>query len=640
MSVYTGKRIKFTHNGDDYILDANNILSYEDEDHFPAAGVTGKLYIAVDTNIIYRWDDTNNEYIQISSAGGNGTGLVRVAFSLATSDWTLSNDVYQGAVMYNEISSISEEIISYDANIASNLTSDIFEVEKDSSNHTLIFKTASLPSGTISGNILIFTADLSFVNMIPISEKGSANGVATLDNSGKVPSNQLPSYKQEISILFIGNSLTQDGIAYLPYVLKTYYPNVNFRFYMWYIAGKTLAQQYEYFTGDSVADIFSVAENSETWTNYTSSKTMSQVLSTYNFNIVCMQEFFNTRTSFAETDLAGWNNCQNYIVSNYTGGNPLKFVSLFHAPDRSNAGFIFDLTKHGCELILQKTLCQDLIPIGISIYRALSTELNSLGDQGGLSPDGVHAQEGLPCLLQTFTVVCWLFDKISIEMSIYGSSCRMTTAIYNSLNVPGPNLGTGVITGTDAQNLLAQKIAIQAYKEGKAMVDDSFSNATAMILKSKTFGGTANESGFIQIPGLNTADHLVVCVNSPGLMIGSAFNGNDGYWYYSAIGPVNGQRERNWNFFNPTIAYYYDINSLKRVSVSGMTTNANGFFQIPGLNTTDHLVIGGNVAGLMIGTAFNGNDGYWYYEAINPVTGEHPINYTVNSPSTIFYIDL
>jgi len=36
--------------------------------------------------------------------------------------------------------------------------------------------------------------------------------------------------------------------------------------------------------------------------------------------------------------------------------------------------------------------------------------------------------------------------------------------------VPGANLGTGVITGTDAQNLLAQEVAIKAYKEGKQFV--------------------------------------------------------------------------------------------------------------------------------------------------------------------------
>ena len=47
----------------------------------------------------------------------------------------------------------------------------------------------------------------------------------------------------------------------------------------------------------------------------------------------------------------------------------------------------------------------------------------------------------------------------------------MTTDIYKTLSVPGANLGSGVITGTEEQNLLAQEIAINAYNEGKEFVE-------------------------------------------------------------------------------------------------------------------------------------------------------------------------
>lgn len=60
--------------------------------------------------------------------------------------------------------------------------------------------------------------------------------------------------------------------------------------------------------------------------------------------------------------------------------------------------------------------------------------------------------------------------------SIYGCGCRITNEIYESINVPGPNLGSGVITGTDAENILAQEVAIQAYKEGKAIIASSYNS--------------------------------------------------------------------------------------------------------------------------------------------------------------------
>ena len=195
---------------------------------------------------------------------------------------------------------------------------------------------------------------------------------------------------------------------------------------------------------------------------------MSDVLTQFKFDVVCMQEYFNYKESY--TDLTDWTNCRDYIVSHYTGGNGLEFITLFHAPLRESASDVFALTKTGIGLMLQQTITQDMIPNGIAVYRALSTDLDNLGDRGHLSPDGTHTQEGLPCLLQTYATLCWLFDKLGIQKSVYGCPMRMTTEIYNTLNVPGPNLGTGVITGTDAQNLLAQEVAIKAYKEGKSFV--------------------------------------------------------------------------------------------------------------------------------------------------------------------------
>ena len=55
-----------------------------------------------------------------------------------------------------------------------------------------------------------------------------------LESNEYVKKDDIPSNKKQISILFVGNSLTQDGIAYLPYMLKTYYPEVDFKIYMWY----------------------------------------------------------------------------------------------------------------------------------------------------------------------------------------------------------------------------------------------------------------------------------------------------------------------------------------------------------------------------------------------------------------------
>ena len=306
----------------------------------------------------------------------------------------------------------------------------------------------------------------------------SINGSESYIDNFKAGTNVTKLEKKSISILFVGNSLTQDGIAYLPYMLKNYYPEVDFKFYMWYIGGYTLEQQYDVFSSNGKANIFSVAENSQSWTNFNKSKTMASVLSTYKFDIVCMQEYFKLEKEDFITD---WNDCYDYIKSNYAGGNDLEFISLFHAPMRGSSydvDQIYKRTEDGNTLILQTTDTKDMIPNGIAVYRALQTDLNTLGDKQQLSPDGVHTQEGLPCLLQTYVTLCWLFDRLGIDKSIYGNPMRMTTEIYKKISVPGANLGSGVITGTEEQNLLAQEIAINAYNEGKEFVKQYVSSFT------------------------------------------------------------------------------------------------------------------------------------------------------------------
>ena len=288
--------------------------------------------------------------------------------------------------------------------------------------------------------------------------------------------------KKSISILFVGNSLTQDGVAYLPYMLKNYWPEVDFKIYMWYTGGYTLGQHYENFTKGVSANIFSIAENSASWTNNKSNTKMSTVLSTYKFDIVCMQEYFNYKDEYL--DVTDWNNCRDYITSNYKGGNALEFVSLLHAPlrDKEDGSRLMEnvwtMTKYGNAKILQETISQDIVPVGMAVYNALKTSLTSLGDKGQLSPDGTHTQEGLPCLLQTYVLLCWLFDRLSINKSVYCCNARISTSIYNSINVPGANLGGGVVTGTDAENLLAQEVAIRAYKEGKQFKWQNFAPIT------------------------------------------------------------------------------------------------------------------------------------------------------------------
>ena len=284
--------------------------------------------------------------------------------------------------------------------------------------------------------------------------------------------------EKHISILFVGNSLTHDSVSYVPYILSTLFPEIDFSIHIFYNGGTTLASQYSRFVNDTPCANYSICENAYTWKTFWNEYTMEQVLETYKFDIVCMQDYFTFRDSFTVADLEGWNNCQSYIAAHYTGGNPLKFITLMPAPVRDNwtsqehptTDVVYAATENAMKLFISDTAAEDVIPCGMGIYKAMQTSLDSLGDMGHLSHDGLHAQEGIPCLLQAYIVVLWILKELELPNSVYTSPIRITTSVYESLNVPGKNVGTGVITGTDDQNLLAQSIAIESIKDSGSYV--------------------------------------------------------------------------------------------------------------------------------------------------------------------------
>ena len=273
---------------------------------------------------------------------------------------------------------------------------------------------------------------------------------------------------KKISILFIGNSLTQDAVTYVPLVLKEIAPTLSFNIHIWYNGGKTLTQQYnDYFLPDNACQIYSICTNDTSWTNFSNSVKMSTVLNAYTFDIICIQEYFNYKSEYSTADKQILKTVIDYLRTNYS--KPFKLVTLFHQPLRSNAESVFNLTKTSIDWMLKNSAIESVIPSGIAIYRAMATSLDSLGDQGHLSPDGTHAQEGLPCLLQAWVTCLWILNQVEIVASVNNSTSRVTTANYASINVPGPNLGKGVVVGTNAQDKLAMDVAIYSYNEGRRL---------------------------------------------------------------------------------------------------------------------------------------------------------------------------
>lgn len=145
------------------------VNEYASESAFPATGSAGVLYIAKDTNEIFRWDDTEGEYVAISSAGGE-TALHKVVFSIATTDWTATTGGYTASVTDVNITTDSEEIVIYDDSIG-NLTSNIGYTKATGA---ITFFVESLPTGAVGGRILIIGGSIAYDSKLN-KNQGAAN---------------------------------------------------------------------------------------------------------------------------------------------------------------------------------------------------------------------------------------------------------------------------------------------------------------------------------------------------------------------------------------------------------------------------------------------------------------------------------
>lgn len=304
-----------------------------------------------------------------------------------------------------------------------------------------------------------------------IKEAGAGNGNIVVDGAGN----------KELKILFIGNSLTQDAVSYLPLLLDEIAPEIKYTIYDWYNGGNTLEQQYSKFTNNTPCENFGTITNNQAggWTCERNTVTMNWICQNCDFDIVVIQEY--SYYDFTDSvEVTNFNNVVNYLRTNYH--KPFKVFSFVDAPMRTRVESDYAKAKRYAKMHVVNSVSEGIVNAGTAVVYGLQDALlKNLGDKGQLSADGTHTQEGLPCLLQSYVLALWVFDLLGVPKSVLNSKTEMTQEFYDQWQTFGANLGSGVVEGTPAQYRRAQEIAITSYKYGKqllsgflfALADDS-----------------------------------------------------------------------------------------------------------------------------------------------------------------------
>ena len=442
------------------IYNTGNYAVYANQDYINSPiNASGMLYV---NNYPKQISQTNTQFY-VTQQFITNTGIIYTRFGLAEN--VISN------VSWFTWKSVTNDNIQYGT--------DLKEIERDSDWNNFIntgvylvytnynyLNSPNKNSGTLyvnnhySGSINQFLITQIFIDRLGGVYSRFALATSDISNINWYNWN---TNSKEIKILFIGNSLTQDAVSYLPYVITNNNLKFPFKLYICYNGGFTLGQIYNSMIENTPCQTFSKCENSTSWTSENNVWTINDILSSFSFDIICLQPYF--RVAEVSDEITNYNNCLNYIRAHYNK-NGIKITTLLHPPVRNNITVNMTKLEEFARRIIKNSSCEFTFRNDIVIYNAMQTALDSLGDNGHLSEDGIHCQEGIPCLIQALYMYMCLCEMFGYKYnSVYNTPIRITTAVYNSIRVPNPDIGTGVITGNDTQNVLAQEIAIKTFKQ-------------------------------------------------------------------------------------------------------------------------------------------------------------------------------
>ena len=272
---------------------------------------------------------------------------------------------------------------------------------------------------------------------------------------------------KQFKILAIGNSFTQDAFTYVPALLKEM-GYVDFELVILSFSGSTLEQHVQFATNNTVQydmEIYNTQTNKWSGTGeYTT--TFKQAITYTNFDTIILQQQ-SARSYDYDTYQPHLNNLIRYIYDNID--YPTK-LGWHGTPAQPDYGWVSTMTsaefyaaqQQTFKNVLRDTPIEYVIPNGTAIQNARTTTLSTLGTGGSMTQDGLHLQEGIPCLVAAYAVTLKLLEVLKLKGSIFNSSIAPTDAWIAAQNIQGQN-GTSV--GVNQDNIfIAQKCAIAAIK--------------------------------------------------------------------------------------------------------------------------------------------------------------------------------
>ena len=309
----------------------------------------------------------------------------------------------------------------------------------------------------------------------------------------KIAADPTKADRRKIRLLAIGNSYSQDALAYVPFILQSMGVELDVEIGILMMSSSTIADHVDNFNNQAAAYTFyHYSPGASEWTNM-SSHTIQWALANYRWDII-MTHQSSTNASSWDTYQPAINTLVNllYTVLTY----PVRFAWMISQarPAQTNSGANwsdetilahYNYTAQNAERVIDETAFDLVLPVGTAVQNARTiASLKALGDyaenalntsgDGYLCPnDGVHLQEGLPCQLAAYSVILALLDALGMnEISVFGEATRVTSEWATGKSIPSPH--GSYIGSTDDNCRMAQLCAIVANKHPFEVTDMNY----------------------------------------------------------------------------------------------------------------------------------------------------------------------
>lgn len=294
--------------------------------------------------------------------------------------------------------------------------------------------------------------------------------------------------KPSLSILFVGNSLAYDSVQYAPAILKSIGVDANLDIGILYLGGQSLDMHYEHFVDNDAVYTLTESRNLEPWANVLTSATGYDIINYRNWDVISFQQA-STKAGNYNTFQPYLTNLIEYICNNVSYKWKMAWNNVHstsagcdpddpdynpdpdpptNPPEASHETTEANYTKviSALEDMLEENPVQIVFPVATATQNARNTSLGSLGTNGELLYDWKHAQEGIACQIEGYTVAIKLMELLGINnKSIINDNTVIGTTFLSDWNIQGQH-GSPVGSTNDATGVanrrIAQKCAIMA----------------------------------------------------------------------------------------------------------------------------------------------------------------------------------